>query len=392
MIPYYRKNLYILSITIFLAALSWNQVIPFLPKYLESLGVHDNIDWWVGIVFALQSGASIICMPLWGKLGDAHGRKPMIIRAGFFLAAIYVAMVFCQQAWHLAVCRFLNGALTGFVPSSFALIATNTPSDKAPKSVATLQMASSAGFILGPAFGGVLADLWGYRGSMWLSGCFILLSTLAVWFFVEEPNKVNPEENKTRLWEDFAIAMRNRFQRAMLFATFICWAFGASIAPYLALYIPTLGHNIPTWLVGVVISLPSLALLLTARIWIKTGERNGYGKVMVTGLIGSGLSAVFLFFARSFWSFALVYFCAGIFLAAIPPAVGALTCLKIDPGFRGRAYGLENSFGTMSAMIAPLMASTISSLFGRSAIFPFAGIVCLIGSFLLWKQVHQWDS
>ncbi len=392
MIPYYRKNLYILSTTIFLAALSWNQVIPFLPKYLETLGVHENIDWWVGIVFSMQSAAAIICMPLWGKLGDTHGRKTMIIRAGICLSLIYIGMTFCQQAWHLVLFRFLNGALTGFVPSSFALLATNTPADKAPKSVATAQMTASAGFILGPAFGGILADIWGYRGSMWLSGGFILLSTLMVWLFVEEPNKVIPEEVKTNLWEDIVIAMRNPFQRAMLFATFICWAFGASIAPYLALYIPTLGKNIPTWMVGVIISLPSLALLLTARFWIKMGEHKGYGKVMVLGLAGTGMTAIILFFTRNYWAFALIYFLAGIFLAAIPPAVGALTCLKIDASFRGRAYGLENSAGTLSALIAPLMASTISSFLGRSALFPFAGFICLVGAFFLWKQVCHWES
>ena len=69
--PYYRRNLYILSITVGLAALSWNQVMPFLPRFMEQMGVPEkSLPYWIGIVFAAQSLASMLFQPLWGKMAD----------------------------------------------------------------------------------------------------------------------------------------------------------------------------------------------------------------------------------------------------------------------------------------------------------------------------------
>jgi len=390
MIPYYQRNLYILSTTIFLVSLSWNQVIPFLPKFLESMGVGNNIDWWVAAVFGLQSAAAMVCLPFWGKLGDTHGRKIMIIRAGIFLSLIYFAMSFSVAPWQVALCRFLNGALTGFIPGSFALIATNTPEEVAPRSVATAQMASSAGLLLGPVIGGFLADIFGYRGSMVISGSIVFISTLTVWGLVQEPNKVKPTD-KTSLWQDVKTAIRSKVMRSLLFAVFVAWMFGAAIGPFLALYLPTLQPGLKAWLIGLVISLPSLALFLTARLWTRIGERYGYDRIIVIGLVGSGCMGLTAFFVHTYLLFAVFFFIGGVFMAALPPAVGAITCTRIEESFRGRAYGLQQAAGTSAALIAPVGASFVSHFFGRAAIFPAAGLVTLTGAYIVWRQLKQWE-
>jgi len=389
--PYYRRNIYILSVTIFLATLSWNQVVPFLPKFIKQIGGGQNLNYWIAVVFAVQSLAAIIMMPLWGKLGDTYGRKPMIIRAGLCLAGVYYGMSLCQAPWHLAVCRFANGALTGFLPGSFALIATNTPEDQAPRYIATAQTASSVGLIIGPMVGAVLAMRFGYRGSMVVSGTAVLISTLLVWLLVAEPNKVSVVE-PTSLVQDFGIALRSRVQSSIMFVVMLSWGYGAAISPYLILHLESLGGDAPKWLPAAIFALPAAAFVLSAYRWTSTGEWWGYDRTILVGLLGGGMGALALFFVRDIWVFGLVYFATGVCTAALGPSIAAVTCTRIEESFRGRAYGIQQSAGTLGGLFAPLIAGAIATHWNRAAIFVFVGSVFLSGALVFRGMARRWGK
>lgn len=378
--PYYRRNVYVLSGTIFLAALSWNQVMPFLAIFLRDMGVpKSELPYWIGVAFAAQAFASMIVQPFWGKLGDSHGRKPMIIRAGICLTAVYFGMSICRTPLELVALRFLNGALTGFIPGSYALIATNTPQEYAPRSLATAQSMANAGLIGGPALGGLLAGLAGYRGSMQVAGAAVLISTLLVWWLVKEPNRsVDPV--KTSLYQDFVTSVRSPVQSSLMFAVFVAWTSSVAVAPYLALHLKNLLGNGPDWVVGVMYSLPAAAFVLTAHFWAATGERRGFEKTIFAGMLVGGMVTLSLVFTRSVWLFGLIYFSAGICTAAVSPSIASLTCAKIVETFRGRAYAIQQSAGTLGGLIAPLVAAKLVAAFGMSCIFAYSSASLIVGA------------
>ena len=380
--PYYRRNLYILSTTIFLAAVSWTQIMPFLPLFMKEMGVKHNLLQWVGVVFAAQSVASIISMPFWGRLGDRYGQKPMVLRAGFCLAGIYIGMSMCHTPLQLVIFRFLNGALTGFIPGSMALIATNTPQEHAPKAMATAQSASAAGQIAGPVIGAALAAVAGYRGSMQLSGIAVLLSTIAVWRLVEEPNKVRLA-HQTSMLQDFAVSLRSRMLSSIMLTLLLTGVFVTAIITILTLHIAKISEGAPDWLTGVVFSLHPIAFVLTAHQWARIGERRGYFKAIQAGMIGAAIGALILTTIKDIWAFSAIYFIVGVFLAAVAPAAGAIICTQVKETFRGRAYGMQMSAGMLGGMIAPLMASNLGAAYGIPSVFAFVGAVLLAGSFAL---------
>ncbi|NLN76908.1 MAG: multidrug efflux MFS transporter [Armatimonadetes bacterium] len=390
--PYYRRNLYVLSVTVLLASLSWQQIIPFLPKFLKEIGGEGrHFELWVGVIFASQSLAAIVMQPFWGKLGDNFGRKTMIIRAGLCLAGVYYGMSLCQAPWQLVICRFLNGALTGFIPGSFALIATNTPEQEAPRYVAILESTSNVGLIVGPAFGAFLARLAGYRSSMALSGTAVLLSTLVVWLLVKEPNKPAPVE-KTSLIQDFGIALRSPVLSSLMFAMMLTWMFASSINPFLVVHLENLRGWSPWYLPAVTYSLPGIAFVLTAYRWSRLGERWGYHRNILIGLIGGSIGAIVLFGSKNIWMFAVVYFLTGVCLATMSPAIGAITCTKVPEDFRGRAYGIQQSAGTFGALAATLIASRIAAVYGYGAIFMFIGLLFLTGALVFRTMVKLWPA
>lgn len=391
--PYYRRNLYILSVTVFLASLSWQQVIPFLPKFLGDIGARGQyFPLWVSMIVIAQNVAAIVMQPIWGKIGDSVGRKPMIIRAGICLACVYYAMSLCRAPWQLIACRFLNGALTGFIPGSFALIATNTPEQESPRYVAILESASNVGLIVGPAFGALLVKLvHGYRPSMVVSGTAVLISTLLVVLLVQEPNKVVPKE-KTSLFQDFCIAFRSPVLSSLLLVISMAWMFGNSIAPYLVLHLETLNGWRPWWLTGVVYSLPGLAFVISAYRWSCLGQEWGYHRNITIGLVGGSLGALALFLTHNVWAFAGIYFLTGLCLATLSPSVGALTCTRVPEDFRGRAYAIQQAAGTLASIPAAWVCQRIVRTDHYSPVFLFVSGLFLLGAIAFRCMLGRWGK
>ncbi|MDH7569176.1 MAG: MFS transporter, partial [Armatimonadota bacterium] len=390
--PHYRRNLYILCVAIFLASVSWFQVMPFLPLFLGELGVpKDALLKWSGIVFSAQSLASIVALPFWGKLGDRFGRKPMTLRAGFCLGMIYFGMSVCREPWQLAVFRFLNGALTGFIPGAVALIATGTPKHEVPRAVATAQTASAVGQIVGPAIGGFLAEVFGYRGSMHLSGMAVLASTLMVWVFVQE--KARPEkEEKTRLVEDFLFAFRSPVLTSIMLVVLVNGFFIAAVNPILALHIRKMSADAPDWLAGVIFSLPAVAFVLFARRWALIGERIGYQRTIALGLGGGAIGSLALAGVHRVSLFAALFFLLGACVAALAPSSGAVIALRVPEGFHGRAYAMQSSAIMLGGLIAPVAATQAAARLGVASVFIGTAFLYLCALFAFRALARRWEA
>ncbi len=373
--PYYRRNVYVLSTTVFLASLCWNLVMPFLVFFMRDLGASGaDLPYWTGLAFAAHPLAGMLMQPLWGKIGDASGRKRMILRAGFCLSGVYFGMSLCQTPLQLVIMRFLNGALTGFIPSSYALIATNTPQQYAPRSLATAQAMGQVGLIAGPALGGLAAAAFGYRGTMQISGAAILLAVLLVWWLVEEKNKPTDPDD-TSLLQDFKTGVKSPMQLSLMLVTFLTWTISLAAGPYLALHLKSLASGGPDWLLGIMYSLPAAAFVATAHLWAEAGERIGHHKTIFAGMLAGGVLMLALPFTRSIWLFGALYFAAGAWVAALSPSSAALTSARITEAFRGRAYALQLSAGTLGGLIAPLVGARLIAAYGTPAMFANVAVI-----------------
>ncbi len=384
----HKRNLIVLSVTIFFAACSWNQIVPFLPLYIESMNVTGSVARWSGIIFAMHFLAAFIAQPLWGKLGDRVGRKPMIIRAGFGLVLVYFGLSISTTPWHLAFWRFVNGAVTGFIPGSIALIATNTPDHMSARYVALAQTASAAGGIAGPALGGIMAAVLGYRLSLRVSGVVLLLATLAVWMLVRE-EKTGTAVERTTIWQDLRAVFESKVLQGVMLTVMLATGLVQGFAPILTLYMRQISPEVPDIIAGGIFSLPGLAFVLVAYRWTKAGERRGFPWTITAGLIGSGLVLIGLGAMTNIWGFAAGYFVYGIFAATLMPSAAALIATKVREDFRGRAYGVQQSASMFGGLVAPLAGGVIGDILGLEYIFVFSGIASLVGVWCLRKYIFS---
>jgi DHA1 family multidrug resistance protein-like MFS transporter len=186
--PQWRRTLYTIWLTEFIAVLGFNFVLPFIPYYIEELGVtgQQQVALWAGLATSVMSLGSAIMAPIWGMLADQHGRKLMVMRATFAGAFLMVLMAWVTNAQQLVFLRFLHGVFTGTIAAATALVVSIVPKEYSGAAFGSLQTAVYLGTSLGPLLGGVAADRLGYRSSFWVTGTLLLFSGILVTFLVRE--------------------------------------------------------------------------------------------------------------------------------------------------------------------------------------------------------------
>ena len=98
----WQRNLKIAWIGTFFTGASFSIVIPFMALYIEELGVKgDMVEWYAGLSVAISALASALVSPIWGRLADRYGRKPMIIRASMVMTFTMGGLAQCFLATFL---------------------------------------------------------------------------------------------------------------------------------------------------------------------------------------------------------------------------------------------------------------------------------------------------
>ena len=178
----WKSNLYLLWVTQLLAMMSFTFGIPFIPYFIQELGIvePDKVKLYTAISAALPGLGMGLTAPFWGMLADRHGKKLMILRAVFMGSLILVGLGLVSNVNQLLVLRFLQGVFTGTISASNAFVASNTPDEELSYSFGLLTSANFIGVMLGPALGGVIAESFGYRTSFIIGSITMMVDFVLV--------------------------------------------------------------------------------------------------------------------------------------------------------------------------------------------------------------------
>jgi MFS transporter, DHA1 family, tetracycline resistance protein len=162
-----RSPLVIIFLTVFIDLVGFGIVLPILPYYASSYGASS---FAIGLLSASYSLMQFLFTPLWGRLSDRHGRRPMILLSlagscvGFLIFGLARSILF------LFVGRMVAGIAGAIIPTTNAYIADVTTPETRAKGMGLVGAAFGLGFILGPAIGGLLAP-YGYdKAPLFASG------------------------------------------------------------------------------------------------------------------------------------------------------------------------------------------------------------------------------
>jgi len=181
-----RSPLFILLLTVLLDLIGFGIVLPLLPTYAKDLGANP---FMIGLIAAIFSMMQFIFSPIWGKLSDKIGRRPVMLISIFITALSY--LVFAQAATIplLIFARGLSGIGSANIAAAQAYITDVTDSKNRSGAMGMMGAAFGIGFIIGPLVGGVLKHNYGIQTVGYVSSALITLDFILAIFLLPESNK-----------------------------------------------------------------------------------------------------------------------------------------------------------------------------------------------------------
>lgn len=193
----WKIALAIMSAAIFMMGGSYTMVIPFLPLFIaRDLGAApEDVNLLTGIAFSISFLITFVAAPIWGRLADLYGRKPMFLRSCFTIMICYFLFFIARSPTELILARALQGFGAGMLPIALSITSAWAPKEKIGIAMGTLQGFHISGTVFGPLFGGLLADSFGIRSAFLIAGLILLFLGLLVSFTVKEPRRKKDEKS-----------------------------------------------------------------------------------------------------------------------------------------------------------------------------------------------------
>ncbi|CAI1584897.1 Tetracycline resistance protein, class C [Serratia grimesii] len=389
----WKLNLISVWLGCFFTGLAMSQILPFLPLYVEQLGVsgHQSLSIWSGLVFSGTFLVSALVSPLWGSLADRKGRKLMLLRASLGMAIVIALQGLVTNVYQLFALRALMGLTSGYIPNAMALVASQVPRDKSGWALGTLSTGPVTGVIVGPLLGGLMADHLGLRVVFFVTAGLMFVSFLITLFLIKE-HRI--EVKKTDRLSGKAVFQSLPYPTlivTLFVSTLMIQLANSSISPILTLFIKELSGDSSNiaFISGMIAAVPGIAALISAPRLGRLGDRIGTSRILLAAL---GLTTVL--FAIMAWvetplQLGILRFMLGFADGALMPAVQTLLLKYSSDQVTGRIFGYNQSFMYLGNVVGPLIGSGVSALMGFRWVFAVTAVLVLINCLQVRSQFKK---
>lgn len=366
---------------------SYTMLIPFLPIYMQNeLGATaDNVSLWSGVTYAITFAISAFVSPIWGKLSDKMGKKPMIIRASFLLAITYFLGGIVRTPFELFLVRAFQGIASGLWPACLVMMSACVPKNKLGISMGLMQSANICGGIIGPLLGGILATAFGMRNSFYVGAVALSLITVTTILFIKEPPAAPEKESNKAQNTSYLTFIKDKNILILLLCVCMTNLVILQIQPIVSLYVQQLSHNSDkaVLLTGFIMSLGGIAGALASPLWGKTGQKVGFYKTITLAFISAGLLMSLQGVPNSLVLFGLMQFLCGLGFSGIFPSANSILVLLTPPSSRGMGFGSLFSAQMIGGALGPVIGGVIVSFMSFNTVYIISGsILFIIGIYL----------
>jgi MFS transporter, DHA1 family, tetracycline resistance protein len=375
-------------VTILLDTLALGIIIPILPKLIEGFVKNDTAN--AARIFGLFGTAWALMQfffsPLLGGLSDRFGRRPVVLLSNFGLAADYVLMALAPSLSWLFVGRLISGITSASISTAFAYVADVTLPEKRAAMFGKIGVAFGAGFILGPALGGVLGDI-SPRLPFWTAAGLSLANGLYGVLIL--PESLPKARRAPFRWASanpiggLHLLGSNRTLAGLSLANFVAQLAHVVLPSTFVLY-ATYRYGWSMRTVGLTLALVGLCAMIVQGIGIgPIVRRFGERRALMIGLVFG--AAGFLIFGAAPTG---LLFCVGVPVMALWGVSGAATqallTQQVAPDQQGQLQGATSSVQSVSQLLGPfLFTLTFAYFIGAKAPVKLPGAPFMLASLLL---------
>lgn len=357
-------------------------VIPFLPLYVQRLGVEDagHAAAWAGLLNTATAVTMALAAPLWGKLGDRYGQKKMLLRATLAGSMMLGLMGLVTSPWQLLLLRLLQGSLTGTVAAATVLVSATAPPEKASSRLGALQTFIFFASAAGPFAGGVFADLVGIRASFGVTAALLAASGLMVLFGVREDEPFGSDAGEDGASGAGTLPGWRLFPGVL--ALFVVHLSITAVHPVLPGFLETIMEE-PVRvasLAGQILGAGALAAALGSLVGGHVATRAGVWATVVGALSVAGLASLPQAAVSSVSELFVLRLVADFALGMVIPVANLAVRSAVAPERQGAAFGVAASATSAAFGLGPLGGGLLAASFGFGVPFLVPGVLLLAAS------------
>jgi MFS transporter, DHA1 family, multidrug resistance protein len=323
----------------------------------------------LGLLFSVYSVMQFLFAPMWGRLSDRIGRRPVIVigLAGFGVSFFLFGL--STELWMLYAARILGGVLSSAaLPTVMAYVADSTDDEHRGGAMGRISAAMGLGITFGPVIGGFLGEVSPAFPFFFAGGIGGLVCLFAYLFLPESLSEISRSKAKlqrgTRMGLRgmgaalagpigfvLVLAFLSNFASANLQGTFALFSeihFGAG-ASELGILFGAMG-----------IAMASAQGFLIGPMIQRWGEQ----RTIQMGLLLNGVGYVGFLFATSVLTMIPSMLCMGMGFAAMMPSVNSWVSKRAAPEQQGMNMGIVNAFSSLGRVFGPVVGGLIFDLVG----------------------------
>jgi MFS transporter, DHA1 family, tetracycline resistance protein len=369
-------------LTIFLDLLGFGIIIPIQPFYAEQFGATPTQVTWLGAAYSLMQ---FLFVPLWGRLSDRVGRRPVV------LVSIAAAMVgfllfgFAGSLGALFAARLVTGIGNANIATVQAILADITAPEERSKAMGILGAAFGLGFIIGPGVGGVVGSAWGPAAPAFVSAGLAAINWVYAYFVLPETHPKEKRGKSTEPAHRFAFgalvaALRRATVGPLLVLTFVTTISFVLMEHTLGLFIErvwvpeavtavagsaeqsaahTRAIALTTW---VLVMVGVIATIIQGGLIGRLSKRFGDKRLIQAGLVITGLGMLGVPLAGNTGSYALLFVPSGLLAigsALYSPPLNASLSRAVSDHEQGGIMGIGQSVSSLARVLGPAVAGAM---------------------------------
>lgn len=358
--------------------------ITLLPLYALSIG-GNNVQ--AGLLTGLYSFSALIFRPVFGKLLDKKGRKPVVLIGLSLITLMSAAYILCDTVSILLVLRMINGI--GFSAGSTAIatvIADIVPPHRLAEGIGYFGLSNTLAQAVGPLLGLFLIQHYGY-GVLLCTVLGISVLSMLCALPVKYPQKIELQREHQEI--DSHEKTREGFFEIVLFwpallLLLIATTMGA-VSTFVAKYALTQGIND----IGSFFTVFALGTMVTRIGFGKLSSRFGLGKILAPAIMAVILSQIVLSVATQLWVFIIAAIFYGLGMGCISPILNTVVVLFASPHRKGEAVAVYYCAMDIGVGLGAIIWGVVAQYFGFSFIYILAGFcssLALIIYYLFLKK------
>ncbi len=413
-----KPSLLIVWLTVFIDLIGFGIVVPLVPVFSKRF---DASSLTIGLVLASFSALQFVFAPIWGRLSDRWGRRPIMListagaMVSYVLFAIGSGLDNSSAALvAIGIARAFAGAFGGNITVAQAYIADITPPENRSKRMGLIGMAFGLGFILGPAIGGISLKYLGDSGPGWVAAAFCTANFLLALFILPESRQRDsghaPERPHLAQWKHtltqpgIGLLVIVFFLSTLCFSCFevtlallVCANFNlditdnattATVATYLFVYCGLISAFVQGGMIGRIVNSLGEKKVIVLSLFLTAASLALLPFITGSGLLSWGILAQTE--GRSWWALlgALGLLAVGSSLTR-PPLFGLLSNLT-SAHEQGANIGVAQGAGSLARIVGQFSAPMILLDVSAFALYlGSAGILLATCFFVLQKLPAQ---